>query len=64
MTLVFLLFGTSVLAQEREHTEICIDFRVNKTVIDTTYMDNAASLQEMKSFLQTVLKDTAVNIVE
>ena len=64
MTLVFLLFGTSVLAQEKKHTEICIDFRVNKTVIDTTYMDNAASLQEMKSFLQTVLKDTAVNIVE
>ena len=64
MAFVCLLFGTVVLAQEREHTEICIDFRVNKTVIDTTYMDNAASLQEMKSFLQTVLKDTAVSIVE
>ena len=64
MTLVFLLFGTSVLAQEKKHTEICIDFRVNKTVIDTAYMDNASNLREMKSFLQTVLNDSTVKIVE
>ena len=64
MTLVFLLFGTSVLAQEKKHTEICIDFRVNKTVIDTAYMDNASNLREMKSFLQTVRQDSTINIIE
>ena len=57
MTLVFLLFGTIVLAQEKKHTEICIDFRGNTTVLDTAYMDNASNLREMKSFLQTVLNE-------
>ncbi len=64
MTLVFLLFGTIVLAQEKKHTEICIDFRGNKTVLDTAYMDNASNLREMKSFLQPVLNDSTVKIVE
>lgn len=64
MTLVFLLFGTIVLAQEKKHTEICIDFRGNQTVVDTAYMDNASNLREMKSFLQTVLNDSTVKIVE
>ena len=64
MTLVFLLFGTIVLAQEKKHTEICIDFRGNQTVVDTAYMENASNLREMKSFLQIVLNDSTVKIVE
>lgn len=64
MTLVFLLFGTSVLAQEKKHTEICIDFRVNSTVIDSAYSDNAVRMQEMVEFLRTIRQDSTINIIE
>lgn len=47
ITLILLLFGVGVAHSQEKHTEICIDFRVNSTVIDSAYSDNAARMQEM-----------------
>lgn len=45
-------------------TELRIDFRVNSTAIDTTYLDNATSLPKLMDFLRDVRHDRSVNIVE
>lgn len=47
ITLILLLFGVGIAHSQERHTEICIDFRVNSTVIDSAYSDNAARMQEM-----------------
>ena len=43
---------------------ICIDFRVNSTVIDSAYSDNAVRMQEMVEFLRTIRQDSTINIIE
>ena len=47
ITLILLLFGVGIAHSQERHTEICIDFRVNSTVIDSAYSDNAARMQEI-----------------
>ena len=47
ITLILLLFGVGVAHSQESRTEICIDFRVNSTVIDSAYSDNAVRMQEM-----------------
>ena len=51
ITPILLLFGVGVAHSQERHTEICIDFRVNSTVIDSAYSDNAVRMQEMVEFL-------------
>lgn len=64
ITLILLLFGVGVAHSQERHTEICIDFRVNSTVIDSAYSDNAARMQEMVEFLRTIRQDSTINIIE
>ena len=62
--LIFLLFGVRVAYSQERHMEICINFRVNSTVIDSAYSDNAVRMQEMVEFLRTIRQDSTINIVE
>ena len=64
ITLILLLFGVGVAHSQERHTEICIDFRVNSTVIDSAYSDNAVRMQEMMEFLRTIRQDSTINIIE
>lgn len=64
ITLILLLFGVGTAHSQERHTEICIDFRVNSTVIDSAYSDNAARMQEMLEFLRTIRQDSTINIIE
>ena len=64
ITLILLLFGVGVAHSQEKHTEICIDFRVNSTVIDSAYSDNAVRMQEMLEFLRTIRQDSTINIIE
>ena len=64
ITLILLLFGVGIAHSQERHTEICIDFRVNSTVIDSAYSDNAVRMQEMVEFLRTIRQDSTINIIE
>lgn len=64
ITLILLLLGVGIVHSQERHTEICLDFRVNSTIIDPAYSDNAARMQEMLKFLQTILQDSTINIIE
>lgn len=62
--LLLSLFGVGVVHSQESHTEICIDFRVNSTVIDPTYSDNAHRMQEIIEFLRSIREDSTTNIIE
>lgn len=47
---------------QTEQTEICIDFRVNSKTIDSTYMDNAARLDEIMHLLDELRRDSSLSI--
>ena len=67
ITLILLLFGAGIAHSQERHTEICLDFRVNSTIIDPAYSDNAARMQEMLKFLQTILpqiRNYAPNMIQ
>ena len=64
ITLILLLFGVGVAHSQERHTEICVDFRVNSTVIDSAYSDNAVRMQEIIDFLRTIRQDSTINIIE
>lgn len=50
---VLLLLGIhSLSAQEVHRTEISVDFRTNRSVLDTAYMNNAQRIQEIVDFMQ------------
>ena len=62
---LFLLFFCAVVAYPQERrTEICVEFRVNSAVIDSTYSDNAARMREITDLLQSVREDSTLSIVE
>ena len=63
MSLVFLLCTLGVYGQEKR-MEVCVDFRVNKTNLDSSFSDNAIRVQEIISFLQEMRQDSTVRIVE
>ena len=64
ITLILLLFGVGVAHSQERHTEICIDFRVNSTVIDSSYSDNATRMQEIIESLRAIRQDSTINIIE
>ena len=64
ITLIFLLFCAVVTYAQDRRTEILVDFRVNSTVIDSTYSDNAVRMQEIIDFLHNIRRDSTINIVE
>lgn len=49
---LLLLGGFSLSAQEVHRTEISVDFRTNRSVLDTAYMNNAQRIQEIVDFMQ------------
>ena len=63
ISLVFLLCTIGVYGQEKR-IEVCVDFRVNKTNLDSSFSDNAIRVQEIISFLQEMRQDSTVRIVE
>lgn len=64
ITLILLLFGVGFAHSQESRTEICVDFRVNSTVIDSAYSDNAIRMQEIIDFLRTIRQDSTINIIE
>ena len=64
ISLILLLFGVGIAHSQESRTEIFIDFRVNSTVIDSAYSDNAVRMKEMVEFLRTIRQDSTINISE
>ena len=64
ITLILLLFGVGVAHSQERHTEIRIYFRVNSTVIDSSYSDNATRMQEIIESLRAIRQDSTINIIE
>ena len=61
--LTFMLLGIAKMySQERYTTEICIDFRVNGSVIDSTYRDNSARLAEILSQIDLIHRDSTIHV--
>lgn len=48
---------------EESVTEICFDFRVNKTAIDSIYGDNAEEMRRLAEFADLLKNDSLVSIV-
>ena len=61
---MFMLLGIGLTHAQENRMEICIDFRVNKTDVDSSFSDNAIRIQEIVSFLQDIRKDSTIRIVE
>ena len=64
ITLILLLLGLGNLHSQENRTEICVDFRVNSTVIDSAYSDNAFRMREIIDFLRTIRQDSTIRVVE
>lgn len=58
------LIGIIPIHAQKERAEICIDFRVNSTSIDSTYMDNATRLDEILHQISKLHRDTLRNITQ
>lgn len=63
ITLILLLFCVGIAHSQERHTEFCFGFRVNSTVIDSAYSDNAVRMQEIIDFLRTIRQDSTINII-
>ena len=64
ITFIVLLFCVGFTYAQEKRTEICVDFRVNSTVIDSAYSNNAVRMQEIIDFLEAIRRDSTINIVE
>lgn len=76
VTMAALVIGGCVLyAQEnvqddrqadslKSRQEICVDFRVDESKLDTLFMENADRLEEIVSFLEDIKSDTTLSLVE
>ena len=64
ITFIVLLFCVGFTYAQEKRTEICVDFRVNSTVIDSAYSDNAVRMREIIDFLEAIRRDSTINIVE
>lgn len=62
--LTLLLLCVGVIYSQEKRTDMRVVFRVNITSIDSTYLDNAASLREIASFLDEIRQDNTIKIVE
>ena len=64
ITLILFLFGVGIGYSQQRRSEICVDFRLNSMVIDPSYSDNAARMQELMEFLRSLRQDSTTRIVE
>ena len=58
------LFFSCVLKAQELRTEICIDFRLNSHTIDSTYMDNAARLDEIMNVFRQLRHDSTLTVTQ
>ena len=59
--IILSLFWISIsVAQNR--TEVCIDFRVGESTIDSEFSENAERLSDIISFLNATLKDSSLKV--
>ena len=63
LLIVLLLCGFLAHAQEG-HKEIRVDFRVNRTVIDTLFSENATHVHEIVDYLNAIRQDSTITILE
>ena len=64
ITFIVLLFCVGFTYAQEKRSEICVDFRVNSTVIDSAYSDNAVRMREIIDFLEAIRRDSTINVVE
>lgn len=64
ITLIILLFVFIVAHSQDRRAETSVDFRVNSTIIDPAYSNNAVRMQEIIDFLQEIRQDSTIDIVE
>lgn len=60
---ILLLFCASLVHAQEYRTEVCFEFRVRSTTIDSAYSDNAARMRKIRTFLQNVRQDSTTRIV-
>ena len=62
-TIIFLLMGIGIAYSQENRTEIFVDFRLNSTVIDRAYSNNATNIHKLEDFIQQIRQDSTINIV-
>lgn len=62
ISLILLLFGITYGYAQETITEIRIDFRVNSSVIDADYNDNALRVSEIITLFNKIKSDSSINI--
>ena len=58
----FLLLGCIQAFGQENRKEVCIGFPVGNSTLDTAYGNNAARLSEVVSFLESVKKDSTLEL--
>lgn len=61
---VFILLECFHLFGQESRKEVCIGFPVGNSILDTAYGDNAVRLSGMVSFLESVRKDSTLELTE
>lgn len=64
IVLTLLSFYANIAYSQKSHTEFCINFVVNQTIINSEYSNNAARIEEIVDFLQEIRKDSTISIIE
>ena len=59
----FMLIGCIQAFGQENRKEVCIGFPVGNSTLDTAYGNNAASLSDVVSFLESVKKDSTLELV-
>lgn len=59
-----MLIGCIQAFGQENRKEVCIGFPVGNSTLDTAYGNNAASLSDVVSFLESVKKDSTLELVE
>ena len=62
IVLIFLMFVAIVTNAQERSTRIGVDFRVNITTIDSTYLDNKKELKRISDFLQSIKEDSTIGV--
>jgi hypothetical protein len=64
IVLTLLLFYANIAHSQKNQTEFCIDFVVNKTIVNPGFSNNAARIEDIIDFLQEIRKDSTISIIE
>ena len=64
IVLTLLLLYANIAHSQKSHSEFCINFVVNRTIVNPGFSNNAARIEEIIEFLQEIRKDSTISIVE